>query len=248
MRIRVVSWNIHKGIGGLDRRYRLDRIVNVIRAQAPDVALLQEVAQDMPRSSFHDQVALLQELLQLPYWAHSPQHRFRLGGYGNAILSRWPLFDIHPIDLTLPRRKKRGALHARMRLRSGGHTRTVALVNLHLGLSSADRAVQLGRFLSSDSLHGTHARTPVVLAGDFNDVWGTLGPRFLQPAGFHRAGVRVPTFPAWLPMRPLDGIFVRGAVHVHGCHPVRSMTARQASDHLPLSAELEVLEPDPVAS
>jgi endonuclease/exonuclease/phosphatase family metal-dependent hydrolase len=26
MRLRVVTWNIHKGIGGVDRRYRLERI------------------------------------------------------------------------------------------------------------------------------------------------------------------------------------------------------------------------------
>src|SRR5436190_853215 len=55
MQFRVVSWNIHKGIGGADRRYRLERIVEVLQALAPDIAMLQEVAEDMPRSRFHDQ-------------------------------------------------------------------------------------------------------------------------------------------------------------------------------------------------
>ena len=43
MRPRLLTWNIHKGIGGIDRRYRPDRIVEVIRHYEPDVVLLQEV-------------------------------------------------------------------------------------------------------------------------------------------------------------------------------------------------------------
>jgi endonuclease/exonuclease/phosphatase family metal-dependent hydrolase len=244
MLIRIVSWNIHKGIGGLDRRYRIERIVELLREQRPDVALLQEVAQDMPRSRFHDQTELLREALQMPHWAHSPQHRFRMGGYGNAILSRWPLSDVRETDLTLPGRKKRGALQARMRVRSGSHSRAVVLHVLHLGLTGHERQVQLQQLLAGQWIHGLHRRTPVVVAGDLNDVWGTLGPRFLEPEGFHRAGSKFNTFPAWLPIRPLDGIFVRGDLVVHTSRACRSALAKQASDHLPLVADLDLSVPE----
>jgi hypothetical protein len=79
-----------------------------------------------------------------------------------------------------------------------------------------------------------------VLGGDLNDVWGTLGPRFLQPAGFARAGKLVNTFPAWLPVRPLDGLFIRGDLTWRNCAPCMSKLAKQASDHLPLIAELDL--------
>ncbi|MBI5537521.1 MAG: endonuclease/exonuclease/phosphatase family protein [Deltaproteobacteria bacterium] len=240
MRIRLISWNIHKGIGGIDRRYRLERIIEILRGYAPDVALLQEVAQFMPRSHFHDQAEILREVLGMPYWAHAPQHKFRIGGYGNAILSRWPLADVSEIDLTLPGRKKRGALQARMKVQKGRRTRTVVLYDLHLGLTGRERASQLERFLASRPFQGHKARTPIVVAGDLNDVWGTLCARFLQPAGFERAGAMWNTFPAWLPIRPLDGIFVRGKVRSHGTQICRKPLARVASDHRPLIAELEL--------
>jgi endonuclease/exonuclease/phosphatase family metal-dependent hydrolase len=35
--MRLLSWNIHKGIGGRDRRYALDRIVACIEAENPDL-------------------------------------------------------------------------------------------------------------------------------------------------------------------------------------------------------------------
>ena len=237
MLLRVVSWNIHKGIGGIDRRYKIERVVHLLQGLEPDVALLQEVTEDLPRSAFHDQVTVLSNELGMPHTAYWPEHRFRLGGYGNAILSRWPLTDVHHVDLTIGTRKKRGVLQARCRIRFGRHSRTVVFHNLHLGLAGSERGLQLERFLASHPFNGLHQRTPVVLGGDLNDLWGTLGPRFLEPAGFRRAGNSVNTFPAALPLRPLDGIFVRGDVAVRHCTPCTNQIARAASDHLPLAAE-----------
>jgi endonuclease/exonuclease/phosphatase family metal-dependent hydrolase len=44
-----------------------------------------------------------------------------------------------------------------------------------------------------------------------------------------------------LPLRPLDGIFVRGDLKTESCAAKRTNLARSASDHLPLVAELELL-------
>jgi endonuclease/exonuclease/phosphatase family metal-dependent hydrolase len=240
MRIRIATWNIHKGIGGVDRRYRPERILGLLREVNPDIAMLQEVSRDLPRSRFDDQVALLSDGLGMPHTAYSAEHRFRIGGYGNAILSRWPLTDSFRLDLTVGSRKKRGALQVRSRVRAGRHARAVVLYNLHLGLSMSERATQVMRFLAAHPFAGLHRRTPVVLGGDFNDVFGRLGHNYLMPAGFRRAGAPANTFPAWLPMRPLDALYVRGDVHVMRCGPVRHEAAGRASDHLPLVCELEI--------
>lgn len=243
MRLRIVSWNIHKCVGGVDRKYDPERVVNVLIEQEPDLCLLQEVAEDMPSSRFQDQADLLSEALEMPHLAYGPEHRFKMGGYGNAILSRYPLSDIHHGDLTVGWRKKRGFISARSHVRHAGHTRSLVLFNLHLGLAGSERAAQLKRFIEGHPFAGLHATTPIVLAGDLNDLWGSLGPRFLAPVGFCRAGSLSNTFPAALPLRPLDGIFVRGEVRAATCAPRSTALARAASDHLPLFADLELLVP-----
>ena len=45
--MRLLSYNIHKGIGGRDRRYRLERIIQVIEHENPDLICLQEVEPDV---------------------------------------------------------------------------------------------------------------------------------------------------------------------------------------------------------
>jgi len=243
MRFRVVTWNIHKGIGGLDRLYRIERVAGALAELGPDIALLQEVASDLPRARHHQQLELLGAVLDMRHAVYSPQHRFSRGGYGNAVLSRWPLEALADVDLTIGTRKKRGALLARARLRLGHQARSVVVCCLHLGLAGSERGRQLEQFLASKPFRGLHRRTPVVVGGDLNDLWGTLGPRFLEPAGFRRAGRLVSTFPAWLPVRPLDGLFVRGdAVAVHATVS-RSSLAESASDHLPLVVDLELVGP-----
>jgi endonuclease/exonuclease/phosphatase family metal-dependent hydrolase len=245
MRLRVVTWNIHKGIGGIDRQYRLDRVVAALREINPDLALLQEVADDLPRSRFHDQAEMLAQALHMPHLAFHPEHRFSIGGYGNAILSRWPLFDVHHVDLTIASRKTRGALQARARVRFERVSRTVVIHNMHLGLVGSEREAQLSRFLASAPFQRLHERTPIVVGGDLNDVWGSLGQRFFTPSGFRRAGPSANTFPAAFPVRPLDALFVRGDVYTHRtARPSMSRLTRQASDHLPLVVDLTLRRDD----
>lgn len=240
MRLRVATWNIHKGIGGVDRRYRLERTIDVLASLKADIVLLQEVAEGMPRCGMDNQLDELSEALELPHVAFGAEHRFRIGGYGNAVLSRYPLTDSVRIDLTIGKRKQRGLVQTRAHAKLEHGTRSVVVVNLHLGLSGAERATQLERFLASHPLAHLHRDTPLIVGGDFNDVWASLGQRFLEPAGLTRAGKLQPTFPAYLPLRPLDGLWIRGGLAVINAHPVRTGLARQASDHLPIFAELEL--------
>ncbi len=240
MRLRVVTWNIHKGIGGVDRRYRLDRTIDVLSSLQPDLALLQEVAEGMPGCGMDNQLEELATSLDMPHVAFGPEHRFRVGGYGNAILSRFPLTDTARIDLTVGRRKQRGLVQARAHAKLEHGTRSVVVFNFHLGLSGAERGEQLARFLACHPFAHLHQDTPLVVGGDLNDVWASLGQRYLEPAGFRRAGPAAPTFPAAFPLRPLDGLWIRGGLASVSAHPVRTGLAKAASDHLPIIAELEL--------
>jgi endonuclease/exonuclease/phosphatase family metal-dependent hydrolase len=240
MQVRILTWNIHKGVGGVDRRYRLDRTAALIRHHEPDIALLQEVAEGWPQARFEHQLGELQDLLGYPHVAFGDEHRYQRGGYGNAILSRFPLHDVHRIDLTIGRRKRRGALQARAIVRDAGHQRTLVLHNLHLGLAGSERALQLARFMEHEAQRHLHGDTPTIIGGDFNDLWGTLGQRFLEPAGYRRAVASVNTFPAAMPFRPLDGLFFRGNAELKSGHVGRGELARAASDHLPLIADFDI--------
>lgn len=242
MRLRVLTYNVHKCVGGVDRRYDPVRVTDVIGHHEPDVVLLQEVAQGSTKFNGERQIERLGDLLDMRHRAYAVNVRKRGDGgeYGNAILSRFPLTRIENQSLRIPPKKMRSVLHARCRVRfAGGHTRSLHLFNMHLGLSGIERKMQLGRFLASHPFAGLHKRTPILVGGDLNDVWGTLG-RLFEPSGFRSRGQPLPTFPAFAPVRMLDGVWVRGDLAIERLERSRLELARRASDHLPLVADLEI--------
>lgn len=241
MLLTILSWNIHKGIGGLDRRYNLTRVADVINDIDPDIALLQEVADHWPPAGGELQGERLTEMTSLRHLAYAPEHRFSQGGYGNAVLSRYPIIDTHRIDLKIGWRKQRSALQALIRLpdetTSRGHK--IVATSLHLGLAEGERRDQLSTLLKHDGL--TSKGGASILGGDFNDVFGTLARSF--PDHYSRVGKRELSFPASLPVFCLDGIYVNGLeVREGGVH--RGKACRFASDHLPLVAKVELRETD----
>jgi endonuclease/exonuclease/phosphatase family metal-dependent hydrolase len=240
VRLRALSYNIHKCIGGIDRRYAPDRIVEVIHKLDVDVAMLQEVDGGVARSNRDHQVDLLAEQLGLRYRTWFPNVDVRGGGqYGNAILSRYPIIESTNLDLTIRFKKRRSALHAVLRVRHDDVDRTVHVYNMHLGLARYERRRQLRMFLDSHPFQNLHHDTPIVVGGDLNDVYGGLG-ELLMPAGFRGIERRPLTFPAWGPMRALDAIFVRGAMDFVRLARCDSELARRASDHRPLVAEVRL--------
>ena len=237
MHIHFMTYNIHKGIGGVDRRYDPDRIAETISHCKPDVVFLQEVDDGVPRSRKHRQVDVLADLLGFRHSAFQPNVRLRVGNYGNAILSRFPLSDVQHLDVTIPMKKRRRVLAAHCRVQTEEHSRTVLLMNMHLGLAAFERRMQLRKLMQWDLFQHTHHDTAVIAAGDFNDVWGRLGNQILEPEGFHAASGKINTFPAILPVRPLDRVYYRGRLRVDHGYASHTKIARQASDHLPLVTE-----------
>lgn len=238
--IRVMTYNIHKAIGGVDRRYDLNRVADTIAHYLPDIAFLQEVDDGVPRSNFDCQVDELASRLSYPYQVFQPNVRLTRGHYGNAILSRFPLRETWTVDLTVRFKKRRQALVAKAHLQMGDHDRTLLLCNLHLGLAGFERATQIKKLMGWDHIKHVRHETPAIVGGDFNDVWSSMARRFMLPFGYQSVSRKSRTFPALMPMRGLDAIYYRGDIHMQAAYVGHLQLARYASDHLPLIADFEI--------
>ena len=236
--MRLLTYNIHKGIGGRDRRYRIERIVEVIEAQNPDLICLQEVDRHVGRSRFHDQPRELADAFRFDFHLYQLNVKRDRGGYGNLLLSRWPLQEKHQLSLQLDWRKPRGAQLAIIDTPEG----PLQLVNWHLGLAERERHWQVAHVLSH-SLFRKAQELPTWIAGDFNDWRNRLSRAVFSPSGFHQATAppsRFRSFPAYLPVASLDKAFHRGPIQVRHIRVVNDKLTREASDHLPLVVDFHL--------
>ena len=240
MQIRVASYNIHKCIGGVDRRYRPERIIEVLGHYSPDIVLLQEVDDGVPRSRRERQIDVLAKALGYGHVAFQANVSLREGAYGNGILSRFAIREAHDVDLTIPLKKRRQALLVKLNLSPTSRHHTMGVVCTHLGLASFERRLQLRRLLAFPPLHRIHHDTPVILGGDLNDVWSNLGKRLLHPAGYQAAAGPLSTFPAFAPVRALDAIYWRGSLAVRLAFVGHTRVVTQASDHRPVVVDFQV--------
>ncbi len=245
MRFTLLTYNIHKAIG-LDGTFAPARVVEILRHHNADVVLLQEVDRGAPRSDHLDLAAYLARELQYCYRAAGMNVFLKKGRYGNATLSRYPIGRQRNIDLTIGRRKRRGAQHTRIRIAARAEPVFVDVFNVHLSLIARLRRRQVRRLLASGDLAHVHVGQPCIIAGDMNDWAGALKRQCFAPAGFLCATTRRPgsrwsikTFPSYAPSGGLDKVFYRGPLRLIHVARSRLKLARVASDHLPVIAEFE---------
>ncbi len=246
MKLRVISYNIHRAIG-VDRRFRLDRIVSILAHYGAEIVLLQEVDQGVPRSRGLDLAWELASLLDYPYYAAGYNVSLREGQYGNATLSRYPILHERNIDLTIGFRKPRGCQYTCVETgTSSSPDAALQIFNLHLGLSAWERVRQVGRLVQSDEFASVERNQACVVGGDFNDWRSMLTPIFADILGFecatdYKSGRRqaMRTYPSFSPQGGLDKIFCRGGMRMTGASVCRMDAARVASDHLPVIADFE---------
>ena len=236
--MRVLSYNIHKGIGGRDRRYRLERVIEVISTEKPDFVCLQEVDRNVRRSRFDNQPECLAEALGLEHMTYQFNVHVQSGGYGNLLLSRWPFRSHHQVKLTRQAKKPRGAQMAVIETPQG----PFQLVNWHLGLAEQERHWQVRRLLEHH-LFREGRDLPQLIIGDTNDWRNTLANGPFSVHGFHHLTApasRFRSFPAYLPLGSLDKAFWRGPFTQMSAHVAKRRLARDASDHLPLVVDFEL--------
>jgi endonuclease/exonuclease/phosphatase family metal-dependent hydrolase len=229
MRLRIATYNVHGGVG-LDRRYDPERIARVIAEMDADVVALQELQSRGGRDML--------DTLRRETHAHSIAaitFRNAHGDFGNGLLSRRPIASNERIDLSMHGREPRNAIDATVDCQ-GIPLRIIAT---HLGLKPSERREQSARLVAALKKQPDRA---TVLLGDIND-W-TLPRHALRALHAHFGESRAhATYPSVFPVLALDRIWVSAPSALVRTYRHQTRTARLASDHLPLVAELELVRP-----
>lgn len=227
--IKLVSYNMHKGVG-LDRRRDPRRILDVLREIDGDVIALQEADRRFGTKARVIPHHLLEE--QSPWRPVAVAHDgASMGWHGNAVLARRHIEIAACARLHLPALEPRGALRVDL-LCDAAPIRVVAM---HLDLSGLWRRRQARAILAH--VDGCAEQVPTVLMGDLNE-WTPRGGCLHD---FGREFPSAPTGPSFHARRPvgrLDRIMTRG-LRVVECGVHDSVLARRASDHLPIWAVVE---------
>ncbi|OCA85726.1 hypothetical protein A8F94_12690 [Bacillus sp. FJAT-27225] len=241
MDFRVVTFNIHHGIG-VDKELDLGRIASLLKSLDADIIGLNEVDRFFSeRSAFQDQAKYLAKELQYDHVFGPAVTMEGLDGnekrqFGNALLTRLPIIEPknYPFDF-LPKVIEDRAL-LEVALKTGDQTLKVFVTHLSLALFQHKKQ-------SSFILNKVNEiKGPSIVMGDWNmtprsrtwrrvteqltDVWTETHQR---SSGGH-------TFPSRRPFRRLDYIFVNRYFNVVDCEVVTS--EREISDHLPVLATL----------
>ena len=263
MKLRIATYNIHKGVSTLGSMPRIHALKQALAAMEADILFLQEV------QGRHDKYATKHAAL----WPEQAQHQFLAGEshyaaygmnavydhghHGNALLSRFPLVSATNQDVSDHAFEARGILHCVVKT-------TVCEVHcyvIHLGLFSGSRKRQTEALIEAVST-SSPAHAPLIIAGDFNDWTNQLSDtlrerlgvtevfdehmptrgfgsylRMLSGRGPKNKPAR--TFPAALPWLRLDRIYVRG-FKVDAAQVLCGPLWAKLSDHAPIVASLEI--------
>ncbi|MFG1895397.1 endonuclease/exonuclease/phosphatase family protein [Micromonospora zamorensis] len=228
-RLTVVAYNIRMGFG-LDGRFDLPGLTEVVDRQRPDVVLLSEVDRAWLLNGGHDTLDLLAGRLGMPYVfgpAADPV-------WGDAVLSRWPMRD--PRSLPLPAvGAPTGAQALAVTLDLGDGVRT-AVVSTHLQPPPGRGPVVQARAVADFATRYAAGR-PLVVAGDLNTEPGDEAYAKFTDVGLtdaFAAARPLATSPADDPRQQIDHIFVSP-----GLTPGDPVAPRStASDHLPVAVTL----------
>lgn len=221
--MRIASYNIRKAVG-LDWRRDPHRIVEVIAELQAEVVVLQEADK---RIGERPGILPLDRL--------EIEHGYQLarlssgglshGWHGNAILYR--ASRLRPTlteRIALPAREPRGAISVFF------ENADFWVIGAHLALTPGMRREQI-RVLCT---HASSSDAPTIIAGDFNH-WGKK-----LPAGPHEVVTPGLSFHSRRQVAALDRFILFGGVTALGSKVHSSLTARRASDHLPVVLDCEI--------
>ena len=243
--VRVLSYNIHKGIG-TDGTLDLARTARVIRESDADIVGLQEVDRHFRAGTeYADQVTTLRDRLDMagafaPAIERDPIERSngKPRQYGNAILSQYPIQSSHRHALACdPDTEPRVLLDTTVDC--DGVSLSVATT--HLGLTNSTRRKQVADVLAATAgdrqvLVGDFNATPdsdaiAALAGAFVDAFDQRDPddRLTFPSPYDREGDRTSE-----PERCIDYVFCTPDITVRSVDVIESA----ASDHSAVAATI----------
>lgn len=264
MKLRVATYNIHKGVTAFTQRPRIHTLKRALRALGADVIFLQEV------QGRHDFLALRldshllnraqHEFLAGRHYrsAYGMNAKYEHGHHGNALLSYFPILHSENRDVSDHVFESRGILHCIIRI----DQINVHCYVVHFGLFARSRRRQADALI--ETVRATAlSQSPVIVAGDFND-WGNRLTEMLQESlsvrevfgdkfddqglaaylrrltGRRPSSLPARTYPAGQPFLRLDRIYVRG-FEVESAEVLYGARWRQLSDHAPIITTLKLV-------
>lgn len=245
-RLRLLTYNV-RHCRGTDGRVAPERVARVIAALSPDIIALQEVDVGRKRTGGRDQAEEIARLTGMFSHFHPALH-VEEERYGDALLTHLPsrLRRAGPLPglMRRPGLEPRGALWVEVSLGAAA----IQVLTTHFGLLGAERIAQAEALLGPDWLGDPACRAPTVLLGDFNATgWSrsyrrlsarlTDARRLTGERRWRRGGA---SFPSRFPLLRIDHVFVSERVAVERVTVVDTPLAREASDHLPVLAEIRI--------
>lgn len=266
MKLRIATYNIHKGVSPIGSRPRIHALKQAIGTLHADILFLQEVqgrhdllaarhATNWPEEGQHDFLAGDDSY----HVAYGMNAVYDHGHHGNALVSRYPIASFSNQDVSDHAFEKRGILHCVVRCAE--LATDIHCFVIHLGLFAGSRKRQTASLIEAvNELAPPDA--PVIIAGDFNDWTNQLSDKLREALGvcevfdenisrrgfgtyLRRLAGRGPkmaparTFPAAMPFLQLDRIYVRGFA-VEEARVLHGGLWTKLSDHAPIVATLRL--------
>jgi endonuclease/exonuclease/phosphatase family metal-dependent hydrolase len=242
-KVRLMTYNIHHG-RGVDGKYDLDRIADVIRSQRPDIVGIQETEQYRRRTRHDDQPAILAGKLGMTHAfakviEHGDDGHPQNAAYGNAILTRFPIAAQEHFNISYSgAMEPRGCLHTTLDVNGT----PLHVFCVHLGLRYRERHFQIERLVSDEVVNNNKfGDGPKLMLGDFNNWWPVKTAKLVdlhfKNACLITGKKRLQTFGRFL---CLDYIYVSHELNIVSCEVVKNPLAKVASDHSPLVCTVQM--------
>ena len=224
--LKLMSYNI-RNAKGMDNVRNVQRIVNVINNEAPDVVAVQELDSMTTRSNQTFVLAEVAERTQM-HASYAPAIDFQGGKYGIGILSKDKPLDIQTYPLP-GREEKRMLMVAEFK--------DYFFACTHLSLTEEDRLTSLEIIKNSVKSN----QKPFFLAGDLNDTPNSKFIQALQEDFLILTNTKKPTYPAPEPKETIDYIAAwKGNTDNFANLSAQVVEEPLASDHRPLTVQLRM--------
>ena len=227
--IKVVTYNI-RHCEGMDGKVDLRRIAAVLEALDADIIALQEVDMGRLRTRLAKQAYVLARLLGMGC-VYGEALRYRIGSFGNAVLSRFPIksYMNHRLPAPKPQRSMQ-----EVHLDINGQT--VRIFNTHLELNRELRLTQIREFIVPLI---QSSNTPAIFAGDLNETSDDPGVKYLTQCFTDsfvvNSGLLTNTFTSRNPAERIDFIFLNNGFQALDYR----IQSADASDHLPVFSRIQ---------
>jgi endonuclease/exonuclease/phosphatase family metal-dependent hydrolase len=242
MKLKILSYNIHKGYDRGNKNYFLKEIKDFIKSSHADIVFLQEVVGQYKKKGLVDSQF---EFLADSIWKHYSYAKNSLydhGHHGNLILSKYPIESWENINITTNALEKRGFLVCKINI-PHKKNKSIYVACAHLDLLHRGRKIQYQTIKKKILSLDVEDHEPLIIAGDFNDWNKKCTTVFENDLGMKEAykmthGKFAKTFPADFPMLTLDRIYVKN-LNVTKSQILKHDHSNHFSDHLPLFCEVE---------